>query len=88
MLYYHEKCRFLNFPPKDPWVPSGPSEAGIQNPTVEGQSGGQDESIDTPNMASALSVKPPRLQNKNNSIDVRLKKSINEATTTILGEIG
>ena len=56
-------------------MPSGPLEAGIQNLTVEGQSGGQDESIDTPNMAvGVLSVKPPRLQNENDNIDLQMQK--------------
>ena len=58
MLAFVAKAPKFEF--EDPWVPSGPSEAGIQNPTVEGQSGGQDESIDTPNVAvGALSIKPP-----------------------------
>ena len=58
MLAFVPKAPKFEF--EDPCVPSGPSEAGIQNPTVEGQSGGQDKSIDTPNVAvGPLSIKPP-----------------------------
>ena len=67
MLACVTKAPNFEFPSKRP---SGPLEAGVQNPTIEGQSGGQDESIDTPYMAvGALGVKPPRLQNENDNID-------------------